>query len=136
MCSTARQQLVDDDDAADHAYRFCADYLRRRLTDGPGIDAVIRETADVVSGLVSDAVALECYVSVEIALHRSHVQIAVAAGDSNSISSTVAPGPAGGCGFTRSSASSHKAGDGQRIVLLPVPRTATGAMTCNVSALL
>jgi hypothetical protein len=100
MCSTARQQLVDDDDAADHAYRFCADYLRGRLTDGPGIDAVIRETADAVSGLVSDAVALECYVSVEIALHRSHVQIAVAAGDPNSLSSAVAPGRGGSCGFT------------------------------------
>ena len=136
MCSTARQRLADDKDAADLAYRFCVNYLRCRLTGGPVVDMVIREAAELVSGLVGDTVAPDHTVCVEINLHRSHIQVAVAAENQDSVHPSAEVASVSDC-YAISSSSGHTVeADAPTFVMLPVPRSATGAMSCNVSALL
>lgn len=136
MCSTARQQLVDDDNAAEHASRFCANFLRHHLTKGPDTDTLIRETADMVIELVRDTIRPQRIVRVETALHHRHVQITVASDEPGAVTAEIRAERAAVGARTRGNAWALEAVEAPRFLILPVPRAAAGAMRCNVSALL
>jgi hypothetical protein len=137
MCSTARQLLAADEVSLGCVRRFCADYLSSVLADAPEKQVFITDTAEVVSALVIDSLRTDPMVWIELALHRTHLQIAVSFGSwSQEWSEAMGVDVALGSG----AAPAVQVGEGPNskpaYVLLPVPRYATRRMRCNVSALL